>query len=80
MSSLSAASAQEDLDNLIRQVNEGSEPLTITTPDGNAVLVGEDDWRAVQETLPLSSIKGLTESILVARAEPLDEGAEELDW
>jgi PHD/YefM family antitoxin component YafN of YafNO toxin-antitoxin module len=44
------------------------------------VLVGEDDWRAVQETLYLVSIPGMRESILEGMATPVDEFAVELDW
>lgn len=65
---------------LIDQVNSESEPLTITGQRGNAVLVGEDDWRAVQESLFLASIPGMTESIRAARAEGIEAASEELDW
>ncbi len=48
--------------------------------DGLAVLVGEEDWQAIQETLFLESVPGLTESIRDARAEGVETGAQELDW
>jgi len=44
------------------------------------VLVGEDDWRAIQETLFLRSVPGLAESIRVARAEGVEAGSAGLDW
>lgn len=68
------------LHRLIDQVNEASEPLTITGQRGNAVLVGEEDWRAIQETLYLQSAPGMTESIRAARREGIESGADELDW
>ena len=80
MTAVSVTTARAKLYRLIDQVNEESEPLTITGQRGNAVLVGEDDWRAIQETLFLANVPGLTESIRKARAEGLDEGSEELDW
>ena len=80
MTAVSATAARAQLYRLIDQVNEESEPLTITGQRGNAVLVGEDDWRAIQETLYLASVPGFTESIRRARAEGVDEGSEELDW
>lgn len=80
MTALPATSARSALYRLIDQVNEESEPLTITGQRGNAVLVGEDDWRAIQETLYLTSIPGMTESIRAAREEGTEAGAEELDW
>lgn len=80
MTSIAATTARSNLYRLIDQVNEESEPLTITGQRGNAVLVGEDDWRAIQETLHLSSIPGMTDAIKAARAEGIEGGAEELDW
>lgn len=80
MTAVSVTTARANLYRLIDQVNEESEPLTITGQRGNAVLVGEEDWRAIQETLFLASVPGFTESIRQARAEALDEGSESLDW
>ncbi|WIK83964.1 type II toxin-antitoxin system Phd/YefM family antitoxin [Pseudoglutamicibacter albus] len=80
MTAVNATSARNNLYRLIDQVNDESEPVTITGQRGNAVLVGEEDWRAIQETLFLASIPGMTESILAARAEGIESGSEELDW
>ena len=80
MSAISAAAVRAHLHRIIDQVNDESEPLIITGRRGNAVLVGEDDWRAIQETLRLASIPGLTRSIREARADGLDGAREELDW
>lgn len=46
----------------------------------HAVLIGEDDWRAIQETLLLESVPGMSESIRKARAEGIESGSTELDW
>jgi PHD/YefM family antitoxin component YafN of YafNO toxin-antitoxin module len=43
-------------------------------------MVSEDDWRSIQETLYLTSIPGMKESIVEGMQTPLDETAEELDW
>lgn len=80
MSAVSATAARSNLYKLIDQVNEESQPLTITGQRGNAVLIGEDDWRAIQETLFLASVPGLTESIRQAREEGVEAGSAELDW
>lgn len=80
MIAVTATSARANLYRLIDQVNEESEPLTITGQRGNAVLIGEDDWRAIQETLFLESVPGLTESIRAARSEGIEAGSTELDW
>lgn len=80
MTAVSATAARSKLYRLIDQVNEDSEPLTITGQRGNAVLVGEDDWQAIQETLFLASVPELTESIRQARAEGVEAGSQDLDW
>lgn len=80
MSALPATAARANLYRLIDQVNEESEPVTITGQRGNAVLIGEDDWRAIQETIHLESVPGLAASIHAARTEGLEAGSDELQW
>ena len=80
MNAVTATSARANLYRLIDQVNQESEPLTITGQRGNAVLIGEDDWRAIQETLFLESVPRMSESIRQARAEGVESGSTELPW
>lgn len=79
MKTVSATSARSDLYNLIDATLSDHEPIQITGKRGNAVLVGEEDWRAIQETLYLVSIPGMRESILKGMAEPLDKCSREID-
>ena len=80
MTSITATEARKALYKLVDDVSASHEPIQITGKRGNAVLVSEDDWRAVQETLHLLSVPGMRESIVEGMAEPLDECASELDW
>ena len=80
MTAITATAARANLYHLIDQVNESAEPVTITGQRGNAVLIGESDWRAIQETLFLESVPGFTESIRRARAAGVQEGSAELEW
>jgi antitoxin YefM len=80
MTSVTTTEARKRLYGLIDEVQETHEPVQITGKRGNAVLVGEDDWRAVQETLYLVSIPGMRESILEGLAAPTDELPDKLDW
>jgi prevent-host-death family protein len=80
MTTISATEARKDLYRLVDQVQDTHEPIQITGKRGNAVLVGEDDWRAVQETLFLISIPGMRESILEGMATPTTELADEPGW
>jgi prevent-host-death family protein len=80
MTSLTATEARRQLYRLVDQVQESHEPVQISGRRGNAVLVAEDDWRAVQETLYLVSISGMRESIVEGMATPVEELEDELDW
>lgn len=80
MSTVTATEARKDLYRLVDQVQDTHEPIQITGKRGNAVLVAEDDWRAVQETLFLVSIPGMRESILDGMATPPDELEDEPGW
>lgn len=75
MNAISATRARENIYQLIADVNMNGEPITITNNKGkNAVLISEEDWKAIEETLYLMAIPGMTESVLNTRKEPLDEG------
>jgi len=80
MPTVTATEARRDLYRLVDQVQETHEPIQISGKRGNAVLVGEDDWRAVQETLYLVSIPGMRESIIEGIATPVDQLQDALDW
>jgi antitoxin YefM len=80
MTTISATEARKQLYRLLDEVALSHEPVQITGKRGNAVLVSEDDWRAVQETLYLVSIPGMRESILEGMATSADELEDQLDW
>jgi antitoxin YefM len=80
MTSISATEARKQLYKLLDDVSDSHEPVQITGKRGNAVLIGEDDWRAVQETLYLVSIPRMRESIIEGMSTPVEECADELDW
>jgi antitoxin YefM len=80
VTSISATEARKQLYKLLDEVSQSHEPIQITGKRGSAVLVSEDDWRAVQETLYLVSLPGMRESILEGMATPVDELDDELDW
>lgn len=76
MTAISVTRARENIYQILSEVNNSSQPITITNNRGkNAVLISEDDWNAIQETLYLNSIPGMAESIIEAGKEPLEECA-----
>jgi len=80
MPTISATKARSNLYSLIDEAIASHEPIQITGKRGNAVLVSEEDWRSIQETLYLQGIPGMVDSIKKAREEGIDQGSKELDW
>jgi len=80
MTTITATEARRLLYKLLDDVSDSHEPVQITGRRGNAVLVSEDDWRAVQETLHLLSIPGMRESIRDGMATPVEELEDEPGW
>ncbi|MDX2436969.1 MAG: type II toxin-antitoxin system Phd/YefM family antitoxin [Acidobacteriota bacterium] len=80
MTNVSITDARARLYALVDQASEESEPILITGKRNNAVLVSEDDWRSIQETLYLLSIPGMRESIREGMNEPIDQTSEEPGW
>ncbi|MHB8905138.1 MAG: type II toxin-antitoxin system Phd/YefM family antitoxin [Melioribacteraceae bacterium] len=80
MSTVNSTLARNSLYQLIDKANETSEPIIITGKRGNAVLVSEDDWRAIQETLFLISIPNMRESIITGMKEPVSKCSNKIVW
>ncbi len=80
MTTLTATEARRRLYALLDNVSDSHEPIQITGKRNSAVLISEADWKAVQETLYLSSIPGMRESIKAGLAEPVESCNAELDW
>lgn len=74
MSVINITKARQNLYRLVQDVNEESNPITIVNNKGkNAVLIGEEDWSAIQETLYLNSIPEMAESIREGMKEPIED-------
>ncbi len=74
MTAITVAKAKENIYQMLSDVNNSGHPITITNNRGkNGVLISEDDWNAIQETLFLNSIPGMAESIIEAGNELLEE-------
>lgn len=80
MNSMNAGEAGEKLYRLLDETATDHEPLLITGPGSNAVLVGEEDWNAIQETLHLLSVPGMRESIVEGLAMSTDQCDKEPGW
>jgi prevent-host-death family protein len=80
MTILSASEARKRLYNLVDEVKETHQPVQIIGKRSAAVLVSEEDWRAIEETLYLTSIPGMRESIKKGLKTPVDKCDKELKW
>lgn len=80
MNSLDVSEARDKLFRLIDETSRDHEPVLITGPSSNAVLIGEEDWNAIQETVHLLSVPGMRESVLKGLATPPEECEDEPGW
>lgn len=82
MDLLTVREARDNLYRLVDEVSEHHKPVLISGKRNNAVLLSQEDWEAIQETIHLSSIPGMTASLHSAAQEPIEEciKLEDLDW
>lgn len=80
MTTLTASEARANLYRLMDEAAQSHRPVLISGKRNNAVLIAEEDWAAIQETLYLLAVPGMRESIKAGMAEPIDTCAAELDW
>lgn len=80
MATISASEARANLYRLIDEAAASHQPVLISGKRNKAVLVSEEDWEAIQETLFLLAVPGMRESIREGMATPADECDEDLDW
>lgn len=80
MNILNATEARSKLYRLIDEAAENHQPIIITGKRKNAVLISEDDWNAISETLFLLSIPGMRESIKDGLNKNISDCSKDLDW
>jgi len=80
MTTLNATEARSRLYALIDETSTSHQPIVITGKRGNAVLLAEEDWNAINETLHLLSLPGMRESIREGMEAELNDCGQDLDW
>ena len=80
MTTVNVTEARANLYKLIDDTSISHEPVIITGKRGNAVLLAEEDWNSINETLNLLSVPGMRESILSGMQENLEDMSTELEW
>ena len=80
MTTLTASQARAKLYKLLDEAASSHEPIQITGKRSNGILISEDDWRSIQETLYLLSIPGMRESIRKGLKTPIEKCKKDLKW
>ena len=80
MTTITVTEARANIYKLIDEVVSSHKPVTITGKRANAILISEEDWNAIQETLYLLNIPGMRESIVEGMDTPVEECKEDIDW
>ena len=80
MNKCTSEDAKTNLEILIEETANSHQPILIAGEKKNAILVSEEDWRGIQETLYLLAIPGMRESIQEGLKTPIEDCDEDLDW
>lgn len=80
MTTITATEARKRLYNLVDDVSASHQPIQIAGKRNAAVLLSEEDWRSIQETLYLSSIPGMKKSIVQGLKTPVEKCHKEIGW
>jgi antitoxin YefM len=80
MTTLSASEARKRLYTLVDEVKNTHVPVQIIGKRSSAVLISEEDWRAIEETLYLAAIPGLRDSIKKGLRTPVEKCEEDPGW
>lgn len=80
MPTITVSEARSNLFNLVDTVSTSHDPILITGKRRNAVLLSEEDWRAINETLYLLSVPGMRESLQEGMNTPVEDCDDEVEW
>ena len=80
MSTINITNARKNLYKLIKEINDSHDTIHIKGKNGSAVMISEDDWNSINETIYLTSIPGMRESIIKGLKESLNNCDDKLNW
>ena len=80
MTTLTATKAREKLYTLLNEIQNSHDPVLITGKSGNGILISEEDWKSIEETMYLLSVPGLREDVKEGIVAPISEFKDKLDW
>lgn len=77
---MTASEARSDIYNLMDETAQTHEPILITGKRNNVVMLSQEDWKAIEETLYLNSIPNMTDSIKDAMNSDDNEFSDDIEW
>jgi len=77
---MTVSQARTNIYKIMDETAETHQPIMITGKRNNVVMLSEDDWNAIEETLFLNSIPGMASSIKEAMDAPDSEFSEDIEW
>ncbi|GMO17573.1 MAG: hypothetical protein Ta2A_26420 [Treponemataceae bacterium] len=80
MTVLSVSRIKENLDTVLDNVQNTFEPITIAGTNSSAVLIPEDVWRSIEETLYLNSVPGMRASLIAGMQEKIEDCSKTIEW
>ena len=80
MTTFTVTQARKNLFSLVDKTNLSHSPIHIEGKRGGAVLIGAEDWSAIEETVFVNSIPGMKESIKAGMKTPLSKTSKALKW
>jgi len=80
MMTITVSEARANLSRFLDEVAESHKPAIITGKRSNGILISEEDWNSIQETLHFLSISGMRKSIREGMKTLVESCSEELSW
>ena len=82
MLNTNATNFRKNIFGLLEQTIKYNEPINISTKDGNAVVISEEDYKGLMETIYICSVPGLKERIIDGMNMPVSEfvSEDEVKW
>jgi PHD/YefM family antitoxin component YafN of YafNO toxin-antitoxin module len=80
MSHMTVSTVKQHFDTILDSVIKQGDTVSIATDDGAAILINQDEWYGMIETLYLQTIPGMAESIIEGKKTPVDECIDTVGW
>ena len=77
---MTVSQARTNIYKIMDETSQTHQPIMITGKRNNVVMISEEDWNAIEETLYLNSIHGMADSIKEAMEASDSEFSEDIEW